>query len=114
MHFLAIPFIASAPAASKIVANFLLSPIAQLRKADSRIWGDPTVLAMDRLPPDMKAGFAALPRGPATLSDADLGRTLLNHIKLGAAFGTTWSNAMPAAVSHHLAGKTPKTVAKRV
>ena len=76
VHFLAIPFNASAPAASKIVANFLLSPEAQLRKANSRIWGDPTVLAMDRLPPDMKAKFAALPRGPATLSDADLSRTL--------------------------------------
>jgi len=76
VHFLAIPFNASAPAAAKVVANFMLSPAAQLRKADSRIWGDPTVLAIDRLPADMKAGFAALPRGPATLSDADLGRTL--------------------------------------
>ena len=76
VHFLAIPFNASAPAAAKVVANFMLSPAAQLRKADSRIWGDPTVLAIDRLPADIKADFAALPRGPATLSDADLGRTL--------------------------------------
>ena len=76
VHFLAIPFNASAPAAAKVVANFMLSPAAQFRKADSRIWGDPTVLAIDRLPADIKADFAALPRGPATLSDADLGRTL--------------------------------------
>ena len=41
VHFVAIPFNANGPAA-KVVANFLLSPEAQLRKANSEIWGDPT------------------------------------------------------------------------
>ena len=76
VHFLAIPFNANAPAAAQIVADFLLSPDAQVRKADPRIWGDPTVLAMHRLSAEDRAKFAALPRGVATLSEADLGRTL--------------------------------------
>ena len=76
VHFLAIPFNAASPDAAKVVANFLLSPEAQLQKADSRIWGDPTVLSMARLPANAKAAFDALPRGIATLSDADLARTL--------------------------------------
>ena len=48
-HFLAIPSNANAPAAAKVVANFLLSPEAQARKADERIWGDPAVLDRDAL-----------------------------------------------------------------
>ena len=47
--------------------DFLLSPEAQARKQDERIWGDPTVLDLDRLEPDDRARFDALERGPATL-----------------------------------------------
>ena len=39
-----IPANASASAGAQVVANFLLSPEAQLRKADPAIWGDPSVL----------------------------------------------------------------------
>ncbi|MFH7524655.1 ABC transporter substrate-binding protein [Aeromonas sp. A5] len=49
-HFLAIPFNASARAGAKVVANFLLSPAAQARKADPAFWGDPSVLRTDALP----------------------------------------------------------------
>ncbi|MGE6269041.1 ABC transporter substrate-binding protein [Aeromonas media] len=49
-HFLAIPFNASARAGAKVVANFLLSPTAQARKADPAFWGDPSVLRQDTLP----------------------------------------------------------------
>ena len=45
-HFVAIPFNSSAKEAAMVVANFLISPLAQLRKLDPQIWGDPTVLAM--------------------------------------------------------------------
>ena len=76
VHFLAIPFNANAPDAARVVANFMLSPEAQIRKADSRVWGDPTVLSMTRLTATDKAAFDALPRGVATLSEADLGKTL--------------------------------------
>lgn len=75
VHFVAIPFNANGPAA-KVVANFLLSPEAQLHKANSDNWGDPTVLSMAKLPAADAAAFAALPRGIATLSDADLSASL--------------------------------------
>lgn len=76
VHFVAIPFNASAPEAARKVADFLLSPEAQLRKADSSIWGDPTVLAMSRLSAADRAAFDALPRGLATLTEAELGQSL--------------------------------------
>lgn len=47
IHFLAIPWNASAKEGALVAINFLLSPQAQQRKADSRIWGDPSVLAVD-------------------------------------------------------------------
>lgn len=49
-HFLAIPFNANARAGALVVANFLLSPDAQARKADPAFWGDPSVLRMESLP----------------------------------------------------------------
>jgi putative thiamine transport system substrate-binding protein len=48
-HFLAIPFNARAKQGAQVAANFLLSPLAQARKADIRHWGDPTVLALGKL-----------------------------------------------------------------
>jgi putative thiamine transport system substrate-binding protein len=66
-HFLAIPFNARAKEGALVAIDFLLSPEAQARKADERIWGDPTVLDLDRLSPADRARFEALPRGPATL-----------------------------------------------
>ena len=50
VHFVAIPANASASAGAKMVANFLLSPQAQIRKADPAIWGDPSVLEAKTLP----------------------------------------------------------------
>jgi putative thiamine transport system substrate-binding protein len=48
-HFLAIPFNAKAKEGAQVLANFLMSPAAQARKADISQWGDPTVLALDKL-----------------------------------------------------------------
>ena len=75
-HFLAIPYDANAKAGAMVTANFLMSPEAQARKQDPRLWGDPTVLALDRLSPGDKALFDALPLGAATLPPDKLGRTL--------------------------------------
>jgi len=58
-HFLAIPFNARAKEGAQVAINFLLSPPAQARKADIAVWGDPTVLAPSKLPPDQRAGFDA-------------------------------------------------------
>jgi putative thiamine transport system substrate-binding protein len=76
-HFVAIPFNANAKEAAMVVANFLLSPDAQLRKQDPAVWGDPTVLAMDKIPAADRQRFSALPLGIATLSPAELGPVLL-------------------------------------
>lgn len=76
VHFLAIPYNATSASAAKIVADFMLSPEAQIRKANPAIWGDPTVLSIETLSDDMQNAFEALPRGVATLSPAELDATL--------------------------------------
>jgi putative thiamine transport system substrate-binding protein len=57
-HFVAIPINSKATAGAQVVANFLLSPEAQGRKADLKIWGDPTVLATTKLSADEARFFA--------------------------------------------------------
>ena len=76
VHFLAISFNSGNAAAAQIVADFMLSPEAQLRKADPAIWGDPSVLSIGKLSAADKAAFASLPKGVATLGPADLAKTL--------------------------------------
>ena len=61
-HFLAVPFNASAKEGAQVAINLMLSPEAQARKADIAVWGDPTVLAIDRLPPDERERFGGAPR----------------------------------------------------
>jgi putative thiamine transport system substrate-binding protein len=58
-HFLAIPFNGRAKEGAQVAANFLLSPLAQARKADIRHWGDPTVLALEKLSAGERALFTA-------------------------------------------------------
>nr|VXZ85829.1 ABC-type uncharacterized transport system, periplasmic component [Klebsiella pneumoniae] len=59
VHFVTIPANARAVAGAKVVANFLLSPEAQLRKADAAVWGDPSVLDPQRLPDGQRQALAA-------------------------------------------------------
>ncbi|MBL8253305.1 MAG: ABC transporter substrate-binding protein, partial [Candidatus Competibacter sp.] len=75
-HFVAIPYNASAKEGAQVIANFLLSPEAQAHKQDLAIWGDSTVLALDKLSPTDRAWFEKLKRGVATLSPAELGTPL--------------------------------------
>ncbi|MFC3700130.1 ABC transporter substrate-binding protein [Reinekea marina] len=75
-HFVTIPFNSSNSAGAMVVANFLMSPVAQARKADPSIWGDPTVLSTQKLNAEDKALFESLPLGQATLSDEELGSVL--------------------------------------
>lgn len=63
VHFVAIPANSSASAGAKVVANFLLSPEAQIRKADPQIWGDPTVLSVASLPPRQAAALGKITPG---------------------------------------------------
>ncbi len=70
VHFVTIPANARAIAGAKVVANFLLSPEAQLRKADAAVWGDPSVLDPQRLPDGQRqALFFAEQRTAAPVGD---------------------------------------------
>ena len=71
-HYVAIPYNSPHKAAAMVVADFLLSPEAQLSKADPTGWGDLPVLDPARLPADWQKKFSDLPRGPATLPDVVL------------------------------------------
>ena len=75
-HFVAIPYNSSAKEGARVIANFLLSPEAQIRKLDPAVWGDPTVLGLEKLTPADRERFTALKRGVATLSPAELGPPL--------------------------------------
>jgi len=75
-HFLAIPYNSGATAGAQVVANFMLSPEAQIKKQTPTIWGDLSVLSYAKLPASEQAKFDDLPRGIATLSIEELGQTL--------------------------------------
>ncbi len=77
-HFVAIPYNANAKEGAQVVANFLLSPEAQARKGDLEVWGDPTVLAVNKLPKSARTLFAKI-EGEAkvgAMSAKDLGKSL--------------------------------------
>jgi putative spermidine/putrescine transport system substrate-binding protein len=68
-HYVGIPFNAPNAAGAMVLANFLLSPDAQLEKQRGAVWGDGTVLDVARLPAPWPSRFervaedaAALPR----------------------------------------------------
>ena len=73
-HFVAVPFNAADKEGAMVVADFLLSPEAQLKKADPAVWGDFPAIDLARLDPAWQARFAALPRGAATLPNDVLQR----------------------------------------
>ncbi|MFZ0133892.1 MAG: ABC transporter substrate-binding protein [Desulfobacterales bacterium] len=73
-HFVAIPFNAEHKEGAMVVADFLLSPEAQLKKADPAVWGDFPAIDVTRLEPAWRSRFAELPRGAATLPDEVLQR----------------------------------------
>ncbi|WP_249522485.1 ABC transporter substrate-binding protein [Modestobacter marinus] len=59
--FLAIPSTSGDQAGAMVVADLALSPEQQLTKARPEVWGQFTVLDLDRLSDDERAGFEALP-----------------------------------------------------
>ncbi len=71
-HFVAIPYNAKDKAAAMVVANFLLSPEAQLEKATPKVWGDFPAIQPSKLPSPMREKFEFLPKGVATLGDTEL------------------------------------------
>ena len=72
VHFTAIAFNAPNKAGAMVLADFLMSPEAQLSKFDPKNWGDFPALDMKRLTADQKAAFDRVDLGAATLSPAVL------------------------------------------
>ena len=48
-------------AAAKVFCNFMISPAAQLKKLEPTVWGDGTILSMEKLPEEWKDKFNAVP-----------------------------------------------------
>ncbi|MEY3444882.1 MAG: hypothetical protein RLZZ519_3163 [Bacteroidota bacterium] len=60
-HYLGIVKASEKKSAAMVVANFMISPEAQLKKMDPAIWGDGTILSMEKLPQAWRAKFEAIP-----------------------------------------------------
>jgi putative spermidine/putrescine transport system substrate-binding protein len=66
-HFLGIPFNAPNAAGALIVADFLLSPEAQLEKQKPGVWADGTVLDIAKVPEPWRTRFQELESDPRAL-----------------------------------------------
>jgi putative spermidine/putrescine transport system substrate-binding protein len=69
VSFVTIPADASSPEGAQVVADLLLSPELQARKADPAVLGNPTVLDVARLPEERRDAFAAVLGNPYYLQD---------------------------------------------
>lgn len=72
-HFVTIPFNSPHFAAAQLVADFLMSPVAQLRKQDPEYWGNFTILDLQKLSASHQKAFEDLDLGIATLRPDQLG-----------------------------------------
>ena len=90
-HYVAIPYNSKHKAAAMVVANLILDPLAQLEKNKAEVWGDPTVLTLDLLPPDIAAQFDALESHPSAASIRELDKGKLPEI------GAEWVVAIERA-----------------
>lgn len=70
--FLALPATSGSRAGAMVVADLALSPEQQYQKARPEVWGQYTVLDLDVLPEDVRAGFADLPRSEVVPSYEEL------------------------------------------
>lgn len=71
-HYLTIPFNSPNKAGAMVIADFIMSPEAQLSKKDINNWGDFPAIDVNLTDATIQAAFEALPRGVATLTDAEL------------------------------------------
>ncbi len=90
-HFVTIPWNATAKAGAMVVANFLLSPEAQARKADPAFWGEPTVLDITAMDADQRALFEAVDLGVWALPIEEGNNVLPEpHASWAAALEAAW------------------------
>ncbi len=79
-HFTAIPFNAPNKAGAMVLANFLISPDAQLSKYQPDNWGDFPALDLNRLSKADRERFNAVNLGEATLGSQDLAAVAVPEI----------------------------------
>jgi putative spermidine/putrescine transport system substrate-binding protein len=60
-HYMGIPKNSANKAEAMVVINFLMSPEAQFEKMKPEVWGDGTVLSMEKLPDEWQRRFADIP-----------------------------------------------------
>jgi putative spermidine/putrescine transport system substrate-binding protein len=80
LHFTAIPFNAANVAGAMVVADFLLSPEAQLSKYRPENWGDFPAIDLNRLDSATRAEFEAVDLGAASLSVSALAGSAVPEI----------------------------------
>ena len=73
-HFLGIPANAPNTAGAMVVADFLLSPEAQLEKQRPDVWADGTVLNVNLLPDEWRSRFGAIEADARQLSHDSLAK----------------------------------------
>ncbi|WP_034641462.1 ABC transporter substrate-binding protein [Desulfovibrio inopinatus] len=82
-HFTAIPDTAPNKAGAMVVANFLLSPEAQLDKFDPKHWGDYPAIDIAKLPQDWQEKFSDVDLGAATMTPEALAAKGVPEIPAG-------------------------------
>ncbi|MDR9418069.1 ABC transporter substrate-binding protein [Gracilimonas sp.] len=60
-HFLGIAKLSSNKAGAMAVINFMISPEAQFEKMKPQVWGDGTVLSMEKIPEEWQQKFSEIP-----------------------------------------------------
>jgi len=60
-HYMGITDRSGDKAAAMAVVNFLISPAAQYQKMQPKVWGDGTILSMEKLPEEWQTKFADIP-----------------------------------------------------
>ncbi|MBU1247137.1 MAG: ABC transporter substrate-binding protein, partial [Proteobacteria bacterium] len=80
LHFTAIPFNAPNKAGAMVLANFLMSPEAQLSKLKPENWGDFPAIDLSRLDAAQGAEFEAVDLGAATISAGELAKYAVPEI----------------------------------
>lgn len=80
LQFTAIPFNAPNKPGALVLADFLMSPEAQLSKFDPKNWGDFPAVDVSRLPEDVQKKIVGMKLGKPTLTFSVLGVTAVPEI----------------------------------
>jgi putative spermidine/putrescine transport system substrate-binding protein len=80
-NYTVIPFNSPNKAAALVLQNLLLSPEAQLQKADPAVWGTNPAIEMDRADAALQAAFAEIDLPPSVVPPAELAKTALPELQ---------------------------------